>query len=95
MATLRGIRRALGAVPKRKAPVLAESARLMALSAPDGLKGLRDRALLLLGFSGAFRCSELVALDVAEIEETDEGMRITIRRSKMVKHACGDRASHA
>jgi hypothetical protein len=40
----------------------------MGLSAPDGLKGLRDRALLLLGFAGAFRRSELVALDVADLE---------------------------
>jgi len=32
------------------------------------LKGLRDRALLLLGFAGAFRRSELVALDVSDIE---------------------------
>jgi site-specific recombinase XerD len=81
-ATLRGIRRAVGAAPERKAPVLAETARAMALSAPEGLKGLRDRALLLLGFAGAFRRSELVALDVADLEETEDGYRITIRRSK-------------
>ncbi len=54
----------------------------MALSVPDGLKGLRDRALLLLGFAGAFRRSELVALDVADLEETEDGYRITIRRSQ-------------
>jgi integrase len=81
-ATLRGIRRAIGAAPARKAPVLADTVRAMALAAPDGLKGLRDRALLLLGFAGAFRRSELVALDVADLEETDEGLRVTIRRSK-------------
>jgi hypothetical protein len=39
-------------------------------------------ALLLLGFAGAFRRSELVALDVADLEETDDGYKITIRRSK-------------
>jgi site-specific recombinase XerC len=81
-ATLRGIRRTIGAAPARKAPVLADTARAMALSVPDGLKGLRDRALLLLGFAGAFRRSELVALDVADLEETDEGLRVTIRQSK-------------
>jgi site-specific recombinase XerD len=54
----------------------------MALSAPDGLKGLRDRALLLFGFAGAFRRSELVALDVADLEETEDGFKVTIRRSK-------------
>jgi site-specific recombinase XerD len=81
-ATLRGIRRAVGTAPNRKAPVLAENARAMAFAAPDGLKGLRDRALLLLGFSGAFRRSELVALNVNDLEETDDGYKITIRRSK-------------
>jgi hypothetical protein len=49
-ATLRGVRRAIGVAPARKAPVLAEQARAMALIAPESLKGLRDRALLLLGF---------------------------------------------
>jgi site-specific recombinase XerD len=81
-ATLRGIRRTLGAAPARKSPVLAEMVRAMAMAAPDNLKGLRDCALLLLGFAGAFRRSELVALDVGDIEETDEGIRVTIRRSK-------------
>jgi site-specific recombinase XerD len=47
-----------------------------------GLKGLRDRALLLLGFAGAFRRSELVALDCEDIEECETGIRITIRRGK-------------
>ena len=54
----------------------------MVALAPPGLKGLRDRALLLLGFAGAFRRSELVALDVADIAETETGLLVTIRRSK-------------
>jgi integrase len=62
--------------------VLAEQARAMADAAPANLKGLRDRALLLLGFAGAFRRSELVALDVADLQETDDGFRVLIRRSK-------------
>jgi integrase len=48
----------------------------------DRLIGLRDRALLLLGFAGAFRRSELVALNVADFGETAEGLRIRIARSK-------------
>jgi integrase len=43
---------------------------------------VRDRAILLLGFAGAFRRSELVALDVADFEETEDGFRVTIRKSK-------------
>jgi site-specific recombinase XerD len=45
------------------------------------LKGLRDRALLLIGFAGALRRSEL-ALNIEDIEETSDGMKITIRHSK-------------
>jgi site-specific recombinase XerD len=89
-ATLRGIRRAIGAAPARKAPVLAEQARAMALAAPDSLKGLRDRALVLLGFAGALRRSELVALDVADLEETDDGFKVTIRRSKTDQEGHGE-----
>jgi hypothetical protein len=59
--TLRGIRRTIGAAPARKAPILAETARAMAFVVPNGLKGLRDRALLLLGFSG--RAQQRPALD--------------------------------
>jgi site-specific recombinase XerD len=89
-ATLRGIRRTIGAAPKRKAPAIAEIARDMVKAAPAGkLKGLRDRALLSLGFGGAFRRSELVALNVDDIEFTDDGLRITIRRSKTDQEGLG------
>lgn len=81
-ATLRGIRRTVGAAKVRKAPAVAAKVRVMVALAPEGLKGVRDRALLLLGFAGAFRRSELVALDVADIAETETGLLVTIRRSK-------------
>src|SRR5439155_19464197 len=54
-ATVRGIRRTIGTAKARKAPILAETARAMAHGAPETIKGLRDRALLLLGLAGAFR----------------------------------------
>jgi site-specific recombinase XerD len=54
----------------------------MAAAAPDTLAGLRDRALLLLGFAGALRRSELVALNVDDLEEAEGGLRIRIARSK-------------
>jgi site-specific recombinase XerD len=56
--------------------------RAMAVTAADSLSGLRDRALLLTGFAGAFRRSELVALDVADILETEAGLLVAVRRSK-------------
>jgi site-specific recombinase XerD len=88
-ATVRGIRRTLGTAKSKKAPATAE--RLLAMAANTGadLKGVRDRALLLLGFAGAFRRSELVALDVSDIEETPDGMKVTIRRSKTDQEGAG------
>jgi integrase len=61
----------------------------MAVGTGEDLKALRDRALLLIGFAGAFRRSELVALEVADIEETDTGLRVTIRRSKTDQEGAG------
>ena len=81
-ATMRGIRRTFGSAKVRKAPAVAAKMLGMVAKAPDKLAGMRDRALLLLGFAGAFRRSELVALDVADIEETEAGLRATIRHSK-------------
>lgn len=48
----------------------------------DGLKDLRDRALLLVGFAGALRRSELVGLDVGDIEQVHQGIVLRLRRSK-------------
>lgn len=81
-ATLRGIRRTVGAAKVKKAPAIAGKVISMVATAPNSITGLRDRALLLIGFGGAFRRSELVALDVADIAESDEGLRVTIRKAK-------------
>jgi integrase len=88
-ATARGIRRTIGTAPTKKAP--ATNDRLLAMVAiQDSTRAsLRDRALLLLGFAGAFRRSELVALDVADIVETTEGLRVTIRHSKTDQEGSG------
>ena len=48
----------------------------------DGLRGLRDRALLTMGWFGAFRRSELVALDIADVTKEREGLVVAVRRSK-------------
>ena len=81
-ATVRGIRRSLGAAPSKKTPATAKRVIGMAPLAGTRLSAIRDRALLLIGFAGAFRRSELVALNADDIEETPEGLRVTIRRSK-------------
>jgi site-specific recombinase XerD len=81
-ATMRGIRRTFGGARNKKAPAVAAKMHSMVATAPEGLAGLRDRALLLLGFAGAFRRSELVALDVADLEENETGLLVIIRGSK-------------
>lgn len=67
--TMAGIRRTLGMAPNQKAPTLTPELRRMVASCPeDTLAGQRDRSLLLLGFAGGFQRSELVALDVDDLE---------------------------
>jgi integrase len=79
----KGIRRVHGTAPNRKAPLRAADIRTL-VSTLDltRLGGLRDRALLVFGFAGAFRRSELVALDVADVDWQDDGLVVHIRRSK-------------
>lgn len=81
-AVVRGIRRKIGVAPNRKAPATAQAITAMLDGLPSDLVGLRDRALLILGFAAALRRSELVAIDIEDIEITAEGVRLTIRRSK-------------
>ncbi|MFH0980439.1 MAG: site-specific integrase [Planctomycetota bacterium] len=81
-AVLQGIRRRLGVAPVQKAPLLVNDLRRAVESLPDSLIGKRDRLLLLLGFAGAFRRSELVSLDVDDIKVTENGVEVRLRRSK-------------
>ena len=80
--TLKGIRRTLGTAQQIKAPLLTADVRRMVEALPDNLAGRRDRALLLLGFAGGFRRSELAALDVEDVLPTEDGLVVKLRRSK-------------
>jgi len=80
--TMRGIRRTHGVAPNQKAPAVLADLRAMLAVLPNNLIGARDRALLLLGFAGAFRRSELVSLDVADLAFGERGLTVTLRRSK-------------
>lgn len=77
-----GIRRAKGTAAKGKAPIITADLRRMVEALPEGLLGVRDRALLLVGFAGAFRRSELVGINRADVAFTLEGLVISLRRSK-------------
>jgi integrase len=80
--TMKGIRRTLGTAPAQKAAALTADVRAMVDAADGGLIGLRDRALILLGFAGAFRRSELIGLDVGDCAFGKDGLTVTLRRSK-------------
>lgn len=81
-AVLRGIRRRIGTAVTRKAPATARVIAKLLYRLPDTLAGKRDRAILLLGFAGARRRSEIVALNVADLEFVDAGVIVHLRRSK-------------
>ncbi len=80
-ATLRGIRHTHGSAQRQVTP--AEKNDVLSMVAGlDGIKGARDKALLLLGFAGAFRRSELVGLLVTDIEQAQQGLIVQLRFSK-------------
>jgi len=86
-----GIRRKLGSAPQKKAPAIFGDVALMVEALPDDLGGKRDRALLLVGFAGAFRRSELVGLDVGDVRFNGATMTVTVRRSKTDQEGAGMR----
>jgi integrase len=81
-ATLRGIKRTRGCAQRQAKALLRDDLLLVLDAMGDGPKDLRDRALFLIGFAGAFRRSELVALDIGDIQHVRQGIVITLRRSK-------------
>jgi site-specific recombinase XerD len=80
-ATLHGIRRSVGTSQRQVAPLLKQDIVRM-VKGLHGFAGLRDKAMLLVGFAGAMRRSELVGLDCADVEFVAEGALIHLRRSK-------------
>jgi integrase len=79
---LKGIRRTIGTAPRPKTPLTHDLVQRLLNECDASLIGIRDRALVALGFAGAFRRAELVALGGEDLEPSDEGFRVRIRRSK-------------
>src|ERR1035437_7274462 len=71
--TLKGIKRTIGTATVQKAAALTDDIRAMLEVTDAELIGLRDRALVLLGFAGAFRRAELVGLDVSDLDFKRDG----------------------
>ena len=80
MENLHGIKRTLGSRQKAKKPILINDLKLIIKAIDE--KKVRDKALILLGFAGGFRRSELVNILHEDIEFVSEGVKILIKRSK-------------
>jgi integrase len=80
--TLAGLRRTKGMAPRQALPLCTEDVARLVAAAPSGLRGVRDRAFVLVGFVGAFRVGELCALDVEDLDARTEGVIAQIRRAK-------------
>jgi integrase len=82
-SAVRGIRRELGSAPLfQKSAIVAQDIGKILDTCDNSLLGARDRALIALGFSGAMRRSELVALNLKDVVFVEKGADIRIRRSK-------------
>lgn len=80
--TIAGIRRVESVSVRRAAPVYLEDLRAMAATMSDDPGGIRDRALLTVGWWGAFRRSELVGIQGGEVTDDPRGVVVTLPRSK-------------
>jgi integrase len=88
-ATMRGIRREHGAAQRQAKPLLREDLIVVLGAMGNRLKDLRDRTLLLIGFAGGLRRSELIVIDVIDLERVREGIILTIRWSKTDQEGLG------
>ena len=88
---MRGIRREHGAAQRQAKPLLREDLFVVLAAMGDRLKDLRNKALLLIGFAGGLRRSELVAVTCNDFEWVQQGIILVIRRSKTDQDGAGRR----
>jgi integrase len=82
-ATMKGIAHDHGTRPHKKAPLTLDVLSAMIAATPGSdLISVRDRAILILDFGGMFRRSEIVALDVADLEFESDRLKVLVRRAK-------------
>jgi len=81
-ATFAGIRRERGVAPRPKSALLVDELRAALATCGERRIELRDRALVLVGFAGALRRSDLVGLVVRDVVFEGEGLVLSLRRSK-------------
>jgi integrase len=79
----------IGTAVVQKAPTLTDDIRAMVDATDAGLIGARDRAIILFGFAGAFRRSEIIGLNAEDCAFSKDGLTITLRRSKSDQEGVG------
>ena len=83
---LMGIRRIKGSIQKGKKPILINHLKLIINSINEKkieeIKKLRDKTIILIGFGGGFRRTELISIDFEDLDFVPEGLKINIRKSK-------------
>ena len=81
-----GIKRRKGSVQKGKKPILINNLKIIIKvidqQKKDEIKKLRDKSIILIGFSGGFRRNEIVSLDYDDLDFVSEGLKITLKKSK-------------
>jgi site-specific recombinase XerD len=81
-----GIKRRKGSIQKGKKPLLINNLKILInvidKKNNEEIKKLRDRSIILIGFSGGFRRNEIVSLDYDDLEFVQEGLKISLKRSK-------------
>jgi len=87
--TFKGIRRALGTKQEGKAPLMLDGLRRAVETLPETLSGARDRAVLVLGFASALRRSELVGLNLEDLVFGNDGITVSLGRSKTDQEGMG------
>lgn len=80
--TFKGIQRTKQQSKTQKEPLLTKHLKLICKELPDTLKAARDKAILLIGFAGALRRSEITALHREDVKFREEGLEVTIQSSK-------------
>jgi integrase len=88
-ATLRGLKRIIGTAQRQATPLIKEDLFVALEAMGSRLKDVRDRALLLLGFAGGFRRSELIGLNCEDVTPVRQGLEVILRRSKTDQNGAG------
>ena len=88
-----GIKRRKGSIQKGKKPLLINNLKMIINGIDDQknqeIKKIRDRSIILIGFSGGFRRNEIVSLDFDDLDFVTEGLKITLKRSKTDQFGTG------